>query len=170
MKSRKSQKRRTEKAAKVSTPMNQSLLIDIRDLILSARKKVAQTANATLTLLHWQIGNRIRREILKEKRAAYGAEILQTLSAKLTMEFSRGFSQRNLASMVRFADVFPDLMIVQSLITQLGWTHFKPLIPIDDPLRWESDAKMSNRALVLEAHHTTHIEGTQVVLEQAVSS
>ena len=29
---------------------------------------------------------------------------------------------------------------------------------------------MGNRALVLEAHYTTHIEGTQVVLEEAVQS
>ena len=26
---------------------------------------------------------------------------------------------------------------------------------------------MGNRAFVLEAHHTTHIEGTQLTLEQA---
>ena len=28
-------------------------------------------------------------------------------------------------------------------------------------------AKMQNMALILEAHHTTHIEGTQLTLEQA---
>ena len=43
---------------------------------------------------------------MKEKRAEYGEEILQTLSAKLTLEFGQGFSQRNLASMVQFAEAF----------------------------------------------------------------
>ncbi|MBN1843841.1 MAG: hypothetical protein JW883_16370 [Deltaproteobacteria bacterium] len=82
-----------------------------------------------MTLLYWQAGDRIRREILKEQRAAYGAEILQTLSAKLTVEFGRWFSQRNLASMVRFAEVFPDPKIVSALRRQLSWSHFNSLIP-----------------------------------------
>ena len=49
---------------------------DIRKLIEAARQQVAQTVNIGLTLLHWQVGNRIRREILREKRADYGAEIV----------------------------------------------------------------------------------------------
>jgi len=34
--------------------------------------------------------------------------------------------------MIRFAQVFPDEEIVQSLIAQLGWTHFLRLIRLDD--------------------------------------
>ncbi|RZB31352.1 MAG: hypothetical protein SRB2_04877 [Desulfobacteraceae bacterium Eth-SRB2] len=30
--------------------------------------------------------------------------------------------------------------------------------------------EMGNRSLVLEAHHTTHIEGTQLTLEESVHS
>lgn len=45
------------------------LLDDIRSLIESARGRVAQTANATLTMLYWQVGQRIRREVLNEQRA-----------------------------------------------------------------------------------------------------
>jgi hypothetical protein len=52
---------------------------------------VAEAVNAGLTMLTWGIGRRIRQDILEEKRAAYDAEILQTLSAKLTLEFGRGF-------------------------------------------------------------------------------
>jgi hypothetical protein len=59
---------------------------------------------------------------------------LQTLSAKLTVEFSHGFSQRNLASMVRFAEFFPDLKIVQSVITQLQWIRFKSAVPLEESL------------------------------------
>jgi hypothetical protein len=39
--------------------------------------------NAALVLLYWKIGQRIRQAVLQNKRAAYGAEILPTLSAKL---------------------------------------------------------------------------------------
>jgi len=72
-----------------------------------ARQEVARQVDSTLAMLHWRIGQRIRRDILKEKRAEYGAEILQALSAKLTAEFGRGFSEKSLRHMVRFAEAFP---------------------------------------------------------------
>ena len=98
--------------------------------------------NAGLTLLYWQIGNRIRQDVLKEKRAEYGAEIVHALSAQLTAEFGRGFGRRNLFNMIRFAEVFPDHRIVQSLIAQLGWTHFQHIIYLDDPLKRDFYAEM----------------------------
>jgi predicted nuclease of restriction endonuclease-like (RecB) superfamily len=120
---------------KPSLPEERLLLTDVREMIITARENVARASNAWLTLLYWQVGDRIRREILKEQRAAYGAEILQTLSAKLTVDFGRGFSQRNLASMVRFAEVFPDPKMVAALRRQLSWSHFVQLIYLDDPLK-----------------------------------
>lgn len=41
-----------------------ALTADVRRLIETARRQVAQVVNAGLTLLHWQIGSRIHREIL----------------------------------------------------------------------------------------------------------
>ncbi len=76
------------------------LISDIRRLIETARQDVAVTVNASLTILYWQIGNRILHDILKEKRAKYGEEILPTLSAKLVPEFGSGFSVRNISRMV----------------------------------------------------------------------
>lgn len=96
------------------------LLSEIRELILAARQQVAQTVNAGLTMLHWHIGSRIRRDILKGKRAEYGEKIVSALGAQLEEEFGRGFSKRNLFRMVRFAEVFPDPRIVTSLMAQLG--------------------------------------------------
>jgi predicted nuclease of restriction endonuclease-like (RecB) superfamily len=60
------------------------LIGDIRSLIETARHNVAVTVNAGLTILYWQIGSRIRRDILKEKRADYGKEIVATLSRQLS--------------------------------------------------------------------------------------
>jgi hypothetical protein len=97
-----------------------ALAAEIRQMIVNARRGVAQAVNTGLTLLHWQVGNRIHREILNEKRAEYGAEIVSALGRQLSAEFGRGFGRRNLFHMVRFAEVFPDLAIVQSLIAQLG--------------------------------------------------
>lgn len=123
-------------------PGAKGLLMDVREMILSARQAVATTANATLTMLHWQIGNRIRKDILREKRAEYGEQILSTLSKQLEAEFGRGFGQRNLFRMVRFAEVFPDPKILTSLMSKLGWTHFLHLIRLDDPLKRDFYAEM----------------------------
>ncbi len=60
------------------------LTSDIRRLIETARHNVAVTVNAGLTILYWQIGNRICQDILKEKRAEYGKEIVATLSRQLS--------------------------------------------------------------------------------------
>ena len=95
------------------------LLGDIRSLIETARHNVAVMVNVGLTILYWQIGNRIRQDILKEKRAEYGREIVVTLSRQLAVEYGRGFSRRNLFSMIRFAEVFPDERIVHALSAQL---------------------------------------------------
>ncbi|MFN8489970.1 MAG: PDDEXK nuclease domain-containing protein [Caldilineaceae bacterium] len=131
-----SAKRNSRKTnALVAPTESEALLAELRQLITITRTQTAQVINTSLTLLYWQIGERIRKEILNGKRAEYGGEILQALSAKLLIEFGRGFSQRNLASMVRFAEVFPDREIVSGLIRQLSWTHFLSLIYLDDPLK-----------------------------------
>ena len=128
------------KAASESSPG--SLLNDIRSLIHQARTRAAQAVNAELVMLYWQIGQRIRIDVLHEKRAAYGREILSTLSRKLVEEFGQGFTEKNLRRMVQFAEVFPDGQIVVSLIRQLSWTHIIALIPIDDPLKRDFYAEM----------------------------
>jgi hypothetical protein len=131
-----------QKSRDSSSLMPKGLLQELRQLIQSARQTVAQTVNTGLTLLYWRVGERIRTEILKKKRAQYGEEILQALAAKLVAEFGRGFSSRNLASMVRFAEVFPDFQIVQTLAAKLSWTHFVQIIPLDKPLQREFYAEM----------------------------
>ena len=110
---------------KYNKAISGDLISDIRSLIETARHTVAAAVNASLTLLYWQIGKRICQDILKEKRARYGEEILPTLSAKLVPEFGNGFSVRNLSRMIRFAEAFPEGKIVSTLSRQLSWSHFK---------------------------------------------
>ncbi len=111
------------------------LLDDVRTLIWQAREGVALAVNAALALTYWEVGHRIRTEILKEKRAEYGEQIVPTLSAQLVPEFGDGFSARSLFRMIRFAEVFPDRPIVSTLSRQLGWSHFVEIIPLKDDLQ-----------------------------------
>jgi hypothetical protein len=93
-------------------------------------------------LLYWQVGQRIRTDILKQMRAAYGEQIVPTLSAQLVPEFGQGFAKRNLFRMIRFAEAFPDPQIVSVLSKQLGWSHFVEIIPLDDNLKRDFYAEM----------------------------
>jgi predicted nuclease of restriction endonuclease-like (RecB) superfamily len=119
-----------------------ALTADIRRLIEGARQQVAQAVNAGLASLYWQIGRRIRQDILRERRAEYGAEIVATLSRQLVPEFGRGFEEKNLRRMVQFAEVFPDPEIVATLRRQLGWSHFKEIIPLKNDLQRDFYAEM----------------------------
>lgn len=116
-------------------PVNAQLLGDIRSLIEQGRQQVASAVNSALTLLYWHIGQRIRTEVLQGERAAYGEQIVSTLSTQLEQEYGRGFSGKNLRHMLRFAEAFPDAAIVSAARRQLSWTHFRALIYIDDPLK-----------------------------------
>lgn len=115
--------------------LNPDLLGDLRGLIINARERVAQQINSELVLLYWNIGRRIRQDVLKERRADYGEQIVSALSSQLRLEFGPGFSDKNIRHMMRFAEVFPDGQIVSALRRQLGWTHFKMIIYLDDPLK-----------------------------------
>ncbi len=128
--------------APVTPAMAGAVLEEVRGLILEGRQQTARMVNAGLTLLYWQIGDRIRREFLYEKRAGYGNQIVSALGRQLEAEFGRGFAEKNLRRMVQFAEVFPDREIVVSLIRQLTWTHFIALIPLKDPLQREFYAEM----------------------------
>jgi hypothetical protein len=126
--------------AKVARPS--VLLVEVRGLILEARQQTARMVNAGLTLLYWHVGDRVRREVLQEKRAEYGSEIVQTLATKLVEEFGRGFGEKSLRHMIRFTEAFPDERIVSALLRHLSWSHFLAILYLKDPLQRDFYAEM----------------------------
>lgn len=118
------------------------VLNDLREMIARIREQVAITVNSSLTLLYWHVGNRIRQEILKEKRAEYGQSIIVSLSQQLVIEYGNGFSKINLHRMVKFAEVFPDKQIVSTLSQQLSWSHFVTIIYLKEHLKRDFYAEM----------------------------
>ena len=66
------------------------LLGGIRRMIENARAAAATAVNAGLTMLYWHIGRRIREDVLNEKRAQYGKEIVVTLSRQLVSQNTPG--------------------------------------------------------------------------------
>lgn len=120
---------------KLTATSSEELAQELRALIDATRGRVARTVNSELVLLHWQIGRRLRDEVVGDDRAAYGERVVADVAKSLSEEFGRGFGKRSLYRMMRFAEVFPDPEIVTALRTQLSWTHFRELIALEDPLK-----------------------------------
>ena len=80
-------------------PKINSLYKDLSTLIEKSKQKVISQVKTTVNLLYWQIGKRINDEILNNKRADYGKQIISNLSALLSAEYGRSFEEKNLRRM-----------------------------------------------------------------------
>lgn len=118
------------------------LLDDLKKLIEESRRFVALTVNSSMTLLFWKIGNRINQDILFNKRAEYGKQIVVTVSRHLTAEYGNSFEEKNLRRMIQFASLYPDEQIVVTLSRELSWSHFIVLLPIKNSTKREFYTEM----------------------------
>lgn len=105
---------------------------NIKDLVINSRNKVYQVVNIEMLNLYWNIGKSIIEIQQGEERANYGDTILDKLSQKLTSEFGKGFSKRNLERMRKFYLCYP---IATTLSSQLSWSHYLELIKIEDDVK-----------------------------------
>jgi predicted nuclease of restriction endonuclease-like (RecB) superfamily len=119
------------------------LFTDIKLLIEQAKKDVAVTVNSATPVLYWNVGMHINKGILDSKRAEYGKEVIKSLSKKLTVEYGKGWSEKQLRHCLRFAETFPKKEIVYALSRQLSWTHFRTIMYLKDDLRREFYIEMT---------------------------
>jgi len=112
-----------------STPSH-LLLADLREIISRAKSQAVAAVNSALTLTYWHVGQRINTEVLRGERAAYGQQVVASLSESLVAQYGKSFEARNLRRMMQFAELFPDFRIVSPLVTQLSWTHFTTLLTV----------------------------------------
>jgi predicted nuclease of restriction endonuclease-like (RecB) superfamily len=111
------------------------LLSDVVQLIQQGRQRVATEINSTVVLLYWAIGKRINDEMLLDKRAEYGDQIIDSVSLQLTLQFGKGYSRSALFRMVRFARFYPNHQIVATVSRQLTWSHVVLLCQMEDALK-----------------------------------
>lgn len=102
---------------------------EIRELINNSRNRVYSVVNTEMLNLYWNIGKVIMEIQQGNERASYGDAVLQKLSEKLTNEFGKGFSARNLRTMRRFYLMYP---IWKTVSAKLSWSHYLELIKIDE--------------------------------------
>ena len=121
-----------ENSEKISFP---NVFNDIKILIDQTKHNIAVEVNATMSMLYWNIGNRVNIEILNNQRAEYGKQIVYTLAKQLETEYGSGWSEKQLRHCMRFADVFSDVEIVYTLCRQLTWSHLRIIFFIDNELK-----------------------------------
>ncbi|MEX6688703.1 PDDEXK nuclease domain-containing protein [Danxiaibacter flavus] len=103
--------------------MSQSLFDEIKSIIVESRRQTLKSINSVLLSTYWQIGKLIvQDEQNGNARAEYGKAILKNLSVQLTLEFGKGFDERNLNNMRAFYSSFP---IWNAVRTELSWTHYR---------------------------------------------
>lgn len=121
-----------ENSEKISFP---NVFNDIKILIDQTKHNIAVEVNATMSMLYWNIGNRVNIEILNNQRAEYGKQIVYTLAKQLETEYGSGWSEKQLRHCMRFAEVFSDVEIVSTLWRQFSWSHIKELIYIENEIK-----------------------------------
>ena len=71
------------------------LFNELSKLIEHSKQQLAIQTNSAVTILFWQVGNRVNQDILQNKRAEYGKQIVPTVSAQLKEQYSNNFELRN---------------------------------------------------------------------------
>ncbi|MDR2346577.1 MAG: PDDEXK nuclease domain-containing protein [Planctomycetaceae bacterium] len=110
--------------------LSKNLFSEITLLIEQSKSGVQIYANSTLTMLYWHIGKLINDDILQNKRAEYGKQIVPLLASQLTEQYGRSYEVRNIRRMMQFAEFFPEIEIVSPLAAQLTWTHFIEILSL----------------------------------------
>jgi predicted nuclease of restriction endonuclease-like (RecB) superfamily len=108
-----------------------ALLEVLRELISQARQQVLRSVDVVQVQTYWQVGRHIVEfEQGGQDRAAYGKQLLNRLAQSLTLEFGKGFDERNLRNMRAFFQQFPNWNAVRS---ELSWTHYRLLSRVESP-------------------------------------
>jgi len=111
------------------------LFTRIKQVVEESRTQIAQTINTSITSTYWHIGRIIKEEVLGNKRAAYGKEVIKVISQQLTQEYGKGWSYKQLQHCLHFAETFSSEEIVSALWRQLSWSHFKILMYQESELK-----------------------------------
>jgi len=110
---------------------------EITILIEEAKRNVAIKVNSEMTMLYWNIGRYITKNILNNEKPEYGKAVIESLSQKLVKEYGRGYSIRNIRKMLKFYEYFNNIEIWPTLSAKLSWSHFVELLQIQDKIKRE---------------------------------
>ena len=85
---------------------NNVLFQDACQIIEQAQESAYRQVNETLIKRNWLLGLRIQHEVLKDKRAEYGEQVVKVLAKELTAKYGEGFTWRNLYNYIDFYSTY----------------------------------------------------------------
>ncbi|MCK4735346.1 MAG: hypothetical protein KAT65_23035, partial [Methanophagales archaeon] len=110
-------------------PVIDDLYQSLRAIIEKARSTAYRAVNFAMVQAYWEICRIIVEEEQKgSERAKYGKALIKELSQRLTRDYGKGFTERNLWYMRDFYLTFPK---VNALRAELTWTHYRFLLKVD---------------------------------------
>ena len=68
---------------------------DVCEIIDGARKRVATYVNTEVCLTNWYVGKRIKEDVLFNRRAEYGKQVVKRLSHKLINRYGNDGDMRS---------------------------------------------------------------------------
>ena len=98
----------------VAQAAQQSLIQDACIIIDQAQATAYRQVNETLIKRNWLLGMRIQHEVLKDKRAEYGKQVVKCLAQSLVERYGKGFQTANLYHFVAFYNYHPDIFYAVS--------------------------------------------------------
>ena len=108
--------------------VSQDIYGEIRQSIIHVQYKVQQAVNTGMVQIYWEIGQQLDKAC-DGKQAEYGKGVLQHVSEKLTAEFGKAYSVRNLQMMRQFYLAFPN---ANTLCSHLSWSHYRLLMRVNN--------------------------------------
>ena len=93
-------------------------IVELKQNIQLQKMQTTLLVNKNLLILYWYIGKQIETKI---EQQGWGTKVIEQLSIDLQKAFPemKGFSVRNLSYMKRFAEAYPDLLIMQPVVAEL---------------------------------------------------
>ena len=108
----------------------EALYANIRDILQTARKRAYSAVNFAMVESYWMIGQTIvEHKQHGEARADYGKGLLKELAARLTVDFGKGFDERELRKMRQLYLTFQNR---DTLRPELTWSHYRRLISVEN--------------------------------------
>lgn len=110
------------------------LFSDVCGIIDTAKVKIAKYVNTNICLTYWNVGNRIKEDVLFNKRAEYGKQIVKNLSSRLNKRYGKGWGFKTLQHCIKAAYIYTEEEIVYATRRQLYWSHLRSIMYIKDEL------------------------------------
>lgn len=106
-------------AQEIAPNLENKLYDDVCNIIEQARYRVAVYVNSEASMMNWNVGKRIKEDVLLNKRADYGEQVLKRLAPRLRAKYGSGWGYQKLQHCVRAAYTFSEEEIMKEFCNTL---------------------------------------------------